>query len=160
MKVLELASAPVFVAYPEQPLAVAAREMRTRGVGALVIVDPCDSRRRPLGILTDRDIVCGQLARSADLYCLAVRDVMTPDPLTVSSGAGLAEALGKMSAGGVRRAPVVDDAGALVGIITLDDVLPAVAQELNELAGIMEMQALKRRVPLVPELAQQHRTAR
>jgi CBS domain-containing protein len=162
MRIAEIASAPVFVAYPEQPLAAAAHEMRTHGVGALVVVDPGASGRRPVGILTDRDIVCGQLARSADLYCLAVQEVMTRDPVTVSSGAGLTEAIGQMTVGGVRRAPVVDETGVLVGIITLDDLLPVVAQELNELAGIAHMQALNRRAPVAPPepLVPQDREAR
>jgi CBS domain-containing protein len=136
MRIAEICSSPVFVAYAGQPLAAAAREMRTQGIGALVVVDPHDSQQRPLGILTDRDIVRGQVERGADLYCLTVADVMTRDPLTVAAEAGLSEAIRAMSARGVRRAPVVDRRGGLVGIVTLDDVLPAVAEELNELAGI------------------------
>jgi len=141
MKILEIASTPVFVAHPEQPLAAAAREMRTRGVGALVVVDPRASVQEPIGILTDRDILCGQLARSADLHCLTVKDVMTCDPLTLSSDAALTEGIAEMSARGVRRAPVVDHAGVLVGIITLDDILPVLAQALHELADIAQLQA-------------------
>ena len=144
MRIADMASAPVYITHPEQPLAVAAREMRARGVGALVVVDPRDARPRPVGILTDRDVLCGQLAQCADLHCLTVKDVMTRDPLTVSSSAGLAEAIGKMSARSVRRAPVVDETGALVGILTLDDVLPVVARELNDLAGIAQVQASSR----------------
>ena len=141
MRIRDIASAPVVVAYPDQPLAQAAREMRSYGIGALVVVDARDSQRRPLGILTDRDIVCGQLARAADLYCLAVGDVMTRDPLTVTADAGLTDAIGAMSQRAVRRAPVVDDAGALVGIVTLDDLLPEIASELSELARIVDLQA-------------------
>jgi CBS domain-containing protein len=141
MRIQEIASAPVFVAYPDQPLAQAAREMRSHGVGALVVVDARDSKRRPLGIVTDRDIVCGQLAQAADLYCLTVGNVMTRDPLTVPADAGLTDAIGAMSQRAVRRAPVVDGAGALVGIITLDDILPEIARELNELARIVDLQA-------------------
>jgi CBS domain-containing protein len=148
MKILEMASAPVFVAYPEQPLAVAAQEMRTRGIGALVVVERRASAQRPVGILTDRDIVCGQLARSADLYCLTVADVMTRDPLTLSSTAGLTEAAQELSSRGVRRAPVVDDTGVLVGVITLDDILPVLAQALHELAGIASLQASRPAHPL------------
>jgi CBS domain-containing protein len=141
MKILEIASAPVLVAHPGQPLAAAAREMRARGVGALVVVDPRATGQRPVGILTDRDILCGQLARSADLYCLTVADVMTRDPLTLPAGAELTEAIEEMSARGVRRAPVVDNSGVLVGIITLDDILPVLAQELHQLADIAQLQA-------------------
>lgn len=141
MKILEIASAPVFVAHPGQPLAAAARQMHTHGVGALVVVDPRTSVQRPVGILTDRDILCGQLAQSADLHCLTVEDVMTRDPLTLPAGAELTEAIEEMSVRGVRRAPVVDDSGMLVGIITLDDILPVLAQELHQLADIAQLQA-------------------
>jgi CBS domain-containing protein len=141
MRIADIASAPVYITHPEQPLAAAAREMRARGVGALVVVDSHASGLRPVGILTDRDVLCGQLAQCADLHCLTVKDVMARNPLTISSSAGLAEAIEKLSARGVRRAPVVDETGALVGILTLDDVLPVVAQELNLLAGIAQVQA-------------------
>jgi CBS domain-containing protein len=157
MRILEIASAPVFVAHPEQALAVAAREMRTRGVGALVVVDPRASIQRPVGILTDRDIVCGQLRRSEDLYCLTVEDVMTRDPLTLPAGGELAEAIEVMSARAVRRAPVVDDSGALVAILTLDDVLPVVAQELDDVAGIVRAQASCRRPSRDEPSLQQYR---
>ena len=141
MRIREIASAPVFVAHPDQPLAQAAREMRIHEIGALVVVDARDTKRRPLGIVTDRDIVCGQLAKAADLYCLAVEDVMTRDPLTIPANAGLTDAIGAMGRRAVRRAPVVDDAGALVGMITLDDLLPEIARELSELARIVDWQA-------------------
>ncbi|HYB32158.1 MAG TPA: CBS domain-containing protein [Steroidobacteraceae bacterium] len=146
MRIAEISSTPVFVAYASQPLAAAAREMRTQDVGALVVVDPRDPQQRPLGIITDRDIVRGQLERSADLYCLTVADVMTRDPLTVAADAGLGEAIRAMSERGVRRAPVVDRSGGLVGVVTMDDVLPAVARELNELAGITVVQARGQRL--------------
>jgi len=82
MRIADIASAPVYITHPEQPLAAAAREMRARGVGALVVVDPRDARPRPVGILTDRDVLCGQLAQCADLHCLTVKDVMTSRSLT------------------------------------------------------------------------------
>ncbi len=141
MRIVEIASAPVLVAYPGQPLAVAAREMRAHGIGALVVVDSHDPRQRPLGILTDRDIVRGQVEGRADLHCLTVGDVMTRDPLTIAAKAELSEAIGALRARGVRRAPVVDDTEGLVGIVTLDDLLPAIARQLNELAGIAVRQA-------------------
>lgn len=142
MKIVEIASAPVFVAYPQQPLAAAAQEMRSHQVGALVVVETHDSAQRPVGIITDRDVVCGQVARSKDLYCLTVGEVMTPDPLTVRADTELSEAIDKMRARSVRRAPVVDELGRLAGIVTLDDLLPVLAQELGELAGIARMQLM------------------
>ena len=143
MSVADLSSTPVYTTFAEQPLSAAAREMCARDVGALVVVDA--RAHRPVGILTDRDIVRGQLERCADLHCLTVGEVMTPNPLTVRAEAALSEAIQAMSARGVRRAPVVDRSGALLGIVTLDDLLPALAKQLSELAGLADAQA--RRLP-------------
>jgi CBS domain-containing protein len=102
---------------------------------------------KPLGILTDRDIVCGQLDRAGDLHCLVVGDVMTRDPLTVRAELEVTEAIRALSARGVRRAPVVDSSGALIGVVTLDDLLPEVAQQLNALAGVASAQIHHARRP-------------
>jgi CBS domain-containing protein len=115
--------------------------MREKDVGALVVLDPQDPQRRPQGILTDRDIVLGQLSKSADLHCLTVGDVMSRDPMCLRIDMSLEESLAAMNARAVRRAPVVDGNGTLVGIVTLDDLLPAVARELQNLAKLIGSQA-------------------
>lgn len=141
MRVRDLYSPGAQLARPEQPLAQAARTMIAGHVGSLVVVD--DGARRPIGMLTDRDIVRGQLRLGADMFCLTVRDVMTPDPLTITADLGVTQAIQAMRVRGVRRAPVVDGSGEAVGIITLDDLLPAVARELGELATLIGTQARK-----------------
>ena len=150
MRIGELCKSPVFVAYPDQALAVAAREMRARDVGALVVVARGEPEQRPLGILTDRDIVRGQVNQLADLHCLAVSDVMTRQPLCIGADAGLSEAIATLASRAVRRAPVIDAGGALIGIVTLDDLLPAIAQQVRELADTVTPQHRRRPYP-VPE---------
>ena len=145
MRVQDLYSPGAQVARPDQPLAEAARTMITSHVGSLVAVEGEGANRRPVGMLTDRDIVRGQLRLSADLFCLTVGEVMTRDPLTIAIGAGVTEAIEAMHSRGVRRAPVVDGAGNLLGIVTLDDLLPAVARELGELATLIGTQARRER---------------
>jgi len=137
----------VVVTYPDEPLAGAARTMRDNHVGALVVLDPRDPQRRPQGILTDRDIVRGQLLKEADLHCLNVGDVMTSNPLVLPLHMGLSEAIGTLKSRGVRRAPVVDGDGGLVGIVTLDDLLPALARNLQDLAKLMGGQSRNPGVP-------------
>jgi CBS domain-containing protein len=110
-------------------------------VGSLIVLDGGGSGGKPVGMLTDRDIVRGQLRLSADLFCLTVADVMTADPLTVTADTGVTEAIEAMHARAVRRAPVVDGSGDLLGIISLDDLLPAVAHELGELANLIGSQS-------------------
>jgi CBS domain-containing protein len=92
--------------------------------------------------MTDRDVLNGQINRSADLFCLTVGDVMTKSPLTLPETSGVAEAVERLGARGVRRAPVVDDSGDLVGIVTFDDLLPAIAEELTALAKLVGTQAM------------------
>ena len=87
----------------------------------------------------------GQLRLGADLFCLTVGDVMTPDPLTLTLNVGVTEAIEFLHMNRVRRAPVVDGAGNLVGMITLDDLLPAVARELEELSTLVGTQARQER---------------
>ncbi len=142
MRVQDLYSPGVSVARPDQPLAEAAGIMLKSHVGSLIVVATgAGAGRRPIGILTDRDIVRGQLRLSADLFCLTVGDVMTPDPLTLTIDASVTEAIEAMHARSVRRAPVVDGCANLLGIVTLDDLLPAVSRELEELATLIGTQA-------------------
>lgn len=150
MKIAELCSSPVALAYPDQALAVAAYEMRAQDVGALVVVAREGARQCPIGILTDRDIVCGQVQKSADLHCLTVDQVMTRHPLCIRADVELTDALAALASRGVRRAPVVDDSGALVGIVTLDDLLPAIALQLKELADTAARRP-RRPAPPAPE---------
>lgn len=141
MRIRDLYSPGAQVARPDQPLAEAARAMLASHVGSVIVVNGGAAGRKPVGILTDRDIVRGQLRLSADLFCLTVGDVMTRDPVTVTINAGVTEVIDTLRARGVRRAPVVDGAGNLLGIVTLDDLMPAVARELGDLATLIGTQA-------------------
>jgi len=140
MNIGDIRTTRAIVTHPDQPLAQAARLMREHKIGSLVVLDPHDPERRPLGMLTDRDIVRGQVLEAADLYCLTVGDVMSTNPLCLGIEMSLAEGIDSMNARGVRRAPVTDRSGSLVGIVTLDDLLPAVASELHDLAMLMKSQ--------------------
>jgi len=141
MRVEDVFSRDVRLVGPNQALVEAARDMLAFHVGALVVVNPRDNRRRAAGILTDRDIVRGQLSRGADLFCLTVGDVMTPEPLTLTADMDIITAIEALNAKAVRRAPVLDRSGAVIGIVTLDDLLPELAEELRALASLMGGQA-------------------
>lgn len=141
MKIEDIATPRPRTAYRDEPLLEAARALCDQHVGALIVLERGAPISRPVGILTDRDIVCGEWRRAADLHCLTVGDVMTPNPLVLRPDLGVTEAIAALTARAVRRAPLVDGSGALVGIVTLDDLLPAVAQELVALAQLMGGQA-------------------
>jgi len=135
MRIKEICSRVVVVAEPSTDLREAARLMRDHHVGALVVVEGSDSGKRPIGIVTDRDIVVAVVAAmDVQPETLSVGDVMTRNLVVAEESVGVFEAVDLMQDHGTRRLPVVDAAGRLVGIITLEDVLRMVAGELTALA--------------------------
>ena len=116
----------------------AAKRMRMFHVGTVIVVVEHDGKQLPIGILTDRDIVLSIVASDPEhLPFLMVGDAMSDDLATARDDTSLADALKLMQARGVRRLPVVDQAGALVGIVTSDDVIRFLAEELGQLAQLM-----------------------
>lgn len=140
MEIGELCSREVYLVRRNEPLVDAVREMHRRHVGCVVVVEDHADLLVPVGIVTDRDVLRGQVSRRADLSTLTVQDVMSPDPLTLSETSGLAEGISQLRARGVRRAPVVCGTGDLVGIVSVDDLLPAVADELRVLVKLIDEQ--------------------
>ena len=121
-------------------LGAAVERMSKRHVGAIVVVDEGVTGVKPIGIITDRDVVCGQLNPPRDLFCMSVEDVMTREVFTLEETCEVPEAVSRMSERGVRRAPVVDRNGNLVGIVSIDDLLPCLADELTALAALIRSQ--------------------
>jgi CBS domain-containing protein len=101
------------------PVSAAARAMRDLDIGAVVVVE--DSR--PLGILTDRDIVVRALARGRELTATTLGDICSRDLATVPAGTSREEALGVMAARAVRRLPVTLAGGVVVGIVSIGDLV-------------------------------------
>jgi CBS domain-containing protein len=132
MNVYELCQRHVVTVRRHEELATAAWMMRERNVGCLVVVEPAGGTggERPIGMLTDRDIVTNVIARDSDPRTLVVDDVMTRHPVTVWSSASVEDAFQRMKSGGVRRVPVVDDRGRLAGILALDDIFEHMAQRV------------------------------
>jgi CBS domain-containing protein len=132
MNTYELCQRHVVTVRRHEELTAAARMMRERNVGCLVVVEPAGAMggERPVGMLTDRDIVTTVIARNSVLQGLVVDDVMTRNPVSVSAHSTIDEALLRMRNGGVRRVPVVDDRGRLAGILALDDIFEHLAERL------------------------------
>lgn len=138
MTVGELCNRRVVIARRDDSLLVAARRIRDCHVGTLIVVDEQDNRRVPVGVVTDRDLVVSVLAADLrDVGALNVGDVMTSELVTAHERENLFDALKKMRSFGVRRLPVVDDEGALQGILTVDDVIDVVAEELSDLSKLI-----------------------
>ena len=133
MNIGEICNREVVVAYRNTRLVEAARLMREHHVGSLVVVVDRLSERVPVGIITDRDIVVAVVAKELDPRVLTVGDVINAGGvLVVREQDGLADALRLMREKGVRRVPVVTKSGALAGIVTIDDLLELVADQLHD----------------------------
>lgn len=140
MKASEVCSRDVLALSATESLASCARQMKDRNVGSAVIVDRVRGFARPIGIVTDRDMLRGQFDRCADLFCLSTGDVMSTDLLVLNEDTDVAEAIERMSRRSVRRAPVVSARGELTGIVTFDDLLPRVAAQIGAIAGLISRQ--------------------
>lgn len=127
------------VAYTARDTTVqaAAKLMRNYHVGTLVVVDEFSGRRVPAGIVTDRDIVVEVNAVDLDPKVITVGDIMGQELVTIAESAGLLETMEVMRFKGVRRLPVVGREGELVGIVSIDDLLEILAEELSDLTRIV-----------------------
>ncbi len=134
----EICSRIVVVAERASPLAAAARRMREQHVGCLLVVDVTDAGRVVVGMLTDRDIVTAVVAEELDARTLRVEDVMTADVVTAQETSSFADLLATMRRKGLRRLPVVDARGLLVGVVTLDDLLEVVAGQMRTIVQAIE----------------------
>ncbi|MGZ5056056.1 MAG: CBS domain-containing protein [Methylobacter sp.] len=136
MSISEFCNREVVFATREMSLPEAARLMREYHVGALVVVDEVNGKRVPVGIVTDRDIVIEVISQSLDLDDFSVGDIMGPQLVSVQEKDGVFETIRLMRTKGIRRIPVVDQEGGLVGIISAEDILDLLAEEMAELARV------------------------
>jgi len=136
----EICTRSVTIAFRATPLNGAARLMRENHVGCLVIVDEVDGLRVVSGLLTDRDIVTAAVALDLDPGALRAEEVMSTDLVTAREGDSLIDLVRTMRRKGVRRIPVVGGQGELVGLVTLDDVLDILSEELVLLVGAISSQ--------------------
>ncbi len=95
-----------------------ADEMDLHSVGCVVVAE----KDVPIGIITDRDLVCRVVAVERDPEKTYAADIMTPEPLTAARHENLESLLARMRDGKVRRIPIVEDK-KLVGLVSLDDLI-------------------------------------
>jgi CBS domain-containing protein len=113
---------------PDQTLLVAAAELGQRRIGALVVTGPDGS---VVGIVSERDIVASIAAGGAGSLDRPVSEVMTVDVITCSSNDTMEQLMSVMTAQRIRHLPVVDD-GALVGIVSIGDVVKRRVGEIED----------------------------
>src|SRR5215510_3577274 len=134
MSLERICSKTVVAITPDATVLEAAKLMQSKHIGCLVVID----ESRPIGILTDRDIVLKVVASKQKPAKTAVKDIMTTNPTMVNINYDLLDAVRLMRNRGVRRLPVVDEHRHLLGIITMDDLLTVFSTEVASLAGAVQ----------------------
>lgn len=134
MSVGRICSRSTHLADYEESVQVAADRMKDENVGTLLVTD---ADRRPIGILTDRDVAVRVVAPGLDARRTKVGQVMSAHPRWVREESSIEEAVATMRSLAVRRLPVVDEGERLVGLVSVDDVLELVAEELGNLGRIV-----------------------
>ncbi|MDP1899734.1 MAG: CBS domain-containing protein [Rubrivivax sp.] len=119
----------------------AARLMRERHVGSLVAIEEAaPGKRLVAGMVTDRDIVLSVVAKDRDARLLRVEDVMTTEVACARETDSVLEVLALMRRRGVRRVPVTDGHGLLIGIVAVDDLLTQLSNDLRSLVQLITAQ--------------------
>lgn len=135
MSVGQICVRQVDTAKPGETVNVAALRMLQRAVGTLVVVDDA---QRPIGIVTDRDLVERVVAKNRSPLDITLRDVMSTNIRTISESSTIKSAVAMMRTNKCRRLPVVDDNQRLIGLISLDDFLMLLASEFNQIGSLLE----------------------
>lgn len=120
----------------DQSVIKAAETMDAEGIGVLVVEDDPVA-----GIVTDREIALAVAEHDGDLSNVTVSDIMTEDTHTLEETDESLEAARTMAEAGIRRIPIVDDSGALTGLVSLDDVVALTGEQLEDVATTIEKQS-------------------
>jgi len=134
----EYCNREVIIVEPTISVTEAAVLMRRHHVGDLVVVEKPGEEARPIGIITDRDIVIEVVAQKIDPDSLTVKDIMSTDPLRVAETVSLLDTLELMKQRGVRRVLVIADSGGLQGLLSADDAIELIAEQLNDLTQLVD----------------------
>lgn len=134
MSVGRICARVVATATADESVYTAAMRMKENNVGCLAVVDQA---MRPQGIVTDRDIVTRAVAAKLDAAGAPLSRIMTPNPRTVDESTPLEEAVATMRAIGTRRLLVTSAGGALVGILSMDDILELIAEEFENIGKLV-----------------------
>lgn len=148
MKIGEICTRVVSCAFPNMTAAEAARLMAEDHVGDLVVVDGAGQNRTPVGIVTDRDLVLRVMSEGLLADQTTVERIMSRDLVTVGAEEGLYETVDRMRARGVRRVVVLDAKGDLVGVVSFDDVLNVISEELDALLSMLNREAAREKSSL------------
>lgn len=143
MKTGELCMRDVVVVNGDSGIVEIAGLMREYHVGDVVVVKEKGGNRQPVGIVTDRDIVLEIVAREVPLGSCAAIDIMSGNLVTANENDDVWQVLEVMREKGIRRAPVVDNENILVGIISTDDIIDFLAEEMKQVVSVARYQPIR-----------------
>ncbi len=125
---------PVVCVSEKETAVAAAQKLRDAHVGSVVVVRGA----HPVGILTDRDLALRIVAEGLDPRSVGVGDIVTYDPIVVREGDGIETVVARMREHGIRRLPIVNAEGRVVGVVTADDLFVMLGRELADLSEAVE----------------------
>lgn len=125
----------VIVAAASTTAVAAAQCMERFDEHVLVVIDDRADRRLAVGIVTDRELA-GVIAREADPARVTLQEIMRADPGFVTDTADVLDTACWMRRNGLREAVVHDEAGRLVGVVTLDQLVESLAEEIAGSAAL------------------------
>jgi len=138
MKAGELCTRRTITADPGESVVDAARRMTKEDVGDLIVVEDIGGKVHPVGIVTDRDLVTGALSLGdTRTLSLDVRDVMQADLITAFEDEPIEAVLAKLKRRHVRRIPIVDREGVLQGVLTLDDIVEWIREQIDDASAAL-----------------------
>jgi CBS domain-containing protein len=124
--------------------------MKNHHVGDVIVVEDRTARRTPVGILTDRDVALAVADRFTRLPYLRIHEIMSHELVTAREDENLFAVVKTMQSYGIRRLPIVNAAGGLEGILTFDDVIALLSEQLNDLARIVTAEQKRERFHAPP----------
>ena len=133
MTVYACAQTNVVSVKPDATVQFVAELMKEKNIGCVVVTE----NHKPVGIVTDRDIALRGVSLCGDPEEALIESLMSTDILTIRKDAGIFDAIQEMKSAGVRRMPIVDSAGRLVGLLTVDDLIRLLAREMADIARII-----------------------
>ena len=140
MSIIQACEKKVVTVFKDTSIQEAAKLMKEKNIGDVVVVESRENCSQPIGILTDRDLVVKFASDNIDINSITVGDALSRRLFTLNEKQGINEAIVAMSEHGVRRAPVVNENKELVGIVSIDDLLVLIAEELSYLANLVRKQ--------------------
>ncbi len=133
MTVYTVCQTSVLSVKPDATVQFVAELMRDKNIGCVVVTE----NHKPVGIITDRDIALRAASLCGEPEMALIDSIMTRDIRTIRKDTGVFDAIQEMKSTGVRRMPIVDNSGRLVGLLTVDDLIRLLAREMADIARII-----------------------